>query len=218
MEDLVQQENNNSKEDFSNEAIVVSLEKFYHYLDKNNLLIVGSRKGVGFSKYMAMWVAYKLFFNDNYKCLIWCNSPRDRVYMINDIVEEYRYYGKELVVDSNLLFSDRENGSAVLIEDYHDYEPSAEYGHIDLFIVDKDYGKEELYDIILKLHPSVDNLIINTYDTAESIIYNIDAPKIILKSNYYHKNHTPNQNEINSDRVWMGRFETLNKIYDNGIL
>lgn len=213
MGDLVQQENNNS-----NEALVVSLENLFIHLEKNNLLIVGSRKGVGFSKYMAMWVAYKLFFNDNYMCLIWCNNPKDKVYIINDIIEEYRYYGKELSVDGDILFSDRENGSSVLVEDYHNYDPSYEYNHIDLMIVDKDYGGEKLYDILPMVTENVDNLIINTYDNPNSIIYNIDAPKIILKSQYYHKNYQPNENEINSHSIYEGRFLNLKKYYDNNIL
>lgn len=189
----------------------IDISELYSYILEQDILIVGSPKGVGFSTYISEIIAQSIFFNDSYSILVLTHTRKDSIDMLFKIKEAYKYFGTPLERYDNILYTNGEIGSGVCIINYDDINiEEINNDTYDLIIVDKDDFSNYLYDNFGLLKENSKKLIFNTYDLPHSIFYNSDEKKVILTSIYSDNNIQENlgkePNHINYDRVLLGSF------------
>ena len=185
------------------------------HIETNDFLIVGSPKGVGFSTYIAEWIAYKVFFEEDFSALILTDSRRDKLGMAFKIKKAFEYYQYPLEYSieegKHILYTKGDSGSGVCIINYDEFDLDSITDEQDAIIIDNDDFSSYLYNHVPKMKEIAKKLVFNTYDVPHSIFYNIKAPKVIISSKFsrenIRKNYNRYPNRINFDRILLGAFE-----------
>jgi hypothetical protein len=191
----------------------IEVSQLWKSIEANDFLIVGSSKGVGFSTFIAEWTAEKLFFKDNYSMLILTENVADEINIISKIINFHKYYHVDgLKRDSNIIYSERKNGSAVGVFCYNNIDLEAIEDFYNVIIVDSDDFSNKLYSSVYNLLSNTSKLIFNTYDLPQSIYYNLPEVERVILFSEYNKNlrkklSNTYSSTINFDRILDGKFE-----------
>lgn len=192
----------------------INIKYLPEYIEKNEFLIVGSPKGVGFSTVIAEWIAYKIFFEEEYSILVLTCNRKDKIDMtfkIRKAMEYYQYPLENDYSDKNILYTKGELGSGVCIMSYHELNFDTITEKFDLIVVDKDDFSDYLYNNLETLIYSSEKMVFNTYDVPHSIFHNYDGEKIVLASEHSKENIKNNIGKypmrINYDRILLGNFK-----------
>lgn len=191
----------------------IHIDELSSYIENNNFLVVGSPKGVGFSTYIAEWIAYKMFFLDDFSALILTDSRKDKVSLSFKIQKAFEYYGYPVELEQDtgkyILYLNGHN-CGVCVINYDEFNLDTILDKQDVIIIDKDDCSNYLYEHIPRFQKFSDKVIFNTYDLAHSLYYHMDFPKVIVSSkyskNYIRQNFGKYPNRINYDRVLLGDF------------
>lgn len=187
----------------------------------DELLIIGSPKGVGTTTILCELVAHKMFFNEGFEILYLTSSDKDKINSFFKIQKEYLKYGTSLSKDGDILYEDTKNGSIIVVKNWNGIENINSIDKkYDLVIIDNDFGSGNIYRFFkadiedpLGLIPEYGKtIIINTYDSPDSIFYKIsDKYKVKTYSEYSNKNIEEIQknpsNIINLDKKIYGDFK-----------
>lgn len=189
----------------------IDISKLSEEILEHNHLIIGSPLGVGFSTTIAEIIAHYLFFKDDFSILVLTKNDYKRRDMLFKIQKGYNYFGLRLKeLNENVLYRENEKGSAVCVLNYLTYNLSNIIGEYDMIVVDEDDCSDILYKELGRLQYHTSIMVINTYDTSNSIFYSDVLPKVILKSEYskqnIRRNFGKNQLKINYERKLLGYF------------
>lgn len=185
-----------------------NLTNLYKHIESNDSLIVGSPKGVGFTTTMCEIVAQKMYFEESFSIIYLTSTRSEKMSAHFKIQKAYTYYDKNgLEVDNFILYEPKENGSAVSVMNYDEIDiTSFPLEHYNWVVVDRDDFSDNLYEGFGILHKISDKIIFNTYDLPHSIFYNLDLPKIVLRSKYAITQIRQPEDKINGDRIKLGKF------------
>lgn len=190
------------------------MQDFRLFMDKSDtdFVVVGSPKGVGFTTYMSEFIANQIFFHENTSILVLADCRKEQINILFKIKKAYAEFGLFLETeDGCILYEDNSNGSSACVLNYREQDLSALEGQqYDIIIVDRDDCSNYLYGFIDVLYNASDLLIFNTYDLPHSIFYNLDSPKVVVRSEYSKENIRKNRlfpsSVINEDRIIWGVF------------
>lgn len=201
----------------------ITLNELGNYIDEESFLVVGSPQGVGFSTYIAEYIAYNMFFKESFYALVLTDNRRDKTTMGYYLKKAFTYYEYPLEHDIeggiHHLYTKGEDGGGLCVINYDEFPinkiiSAYEEGEVDLLVIDNDDFSNYLYSNIEDLKGICKKFVFNTYDLPHSIIFNSDgakASKVILTSPYSKKNIDKNYgrypNRINYDRILLGEFK-----------
>lgn len=192
-----------------------NINDLYRYVENNSFLIVGSPLQVGFTTHMANYIAYKLFFNEQYSVLYLTKSRRDKINVAWKIKKSFEYYEYPLKQEINqgkhILYLDGISGSGVCVTNYDELNLDTVDDMHDIIVIDDDDYSDYLYNSLPGLNHFSNKLILNTRDVPQSAFYNMVGEKVVLTSKYsaenIQKNYGGKPNVINYDRILLGEFK-----------
>jgi hypothetical protein len=190
----------------------INITKLWDEVANNDLLFVGSPKGVGFTTFISEWAAEQMFMQENLSILILTATRKAQVGIRFKILNNYKYYMKEgLGIDDNVLFNKKPNGCVTGIFCYEDIDLYGLDEFYDVIIIDSDDFSDRLYNNLDTLMANTGKLVFNTYDVPQSIFYKIpDENKVVLTSDYNKalkkKLRNTYSETVNFDRILDGKF------------
>lgn len=191
----------------------VPINLLWKPINENDFLIVGSPKGVGFSTFISVWAAEKMFLLNNYSILILTETKETQNKIISNLIEDYKYYHDNGTNrDGNIVYTKRVTGSATGVFCYNELDLESINEFYDAIIIDSDDFSNRLYSSVFNLMCNTAKLVFNTYDVPQSIFYNFpDVKKVVTFSEYNKQlrkslSHTYSST-INFDRILDGKFE-----------
>lgn len=191
----------------------ISILDLYDHISDNKFTIVGSPKGVGFSTIMANWIAFKMFFNNDFSIVVLTDCRKSQIDMLFKIKKAYDIFQCQLIQEGNLLYTKSKKSSGVYVLNYNEIPLETLDEQYDLIIVDKDDFSDYLYEHVIHLFDSSKQLIFNTYDLPQSIFHNLeDVEKVTIYSEYSKDNWSlvnEDTNAINYQRILLGLFKPL---------
>jgi hypothetical protein len=190
----------------------INISNLWDEFQKNDFLIVGSPKGVGFTTFIAEWSAEQMFMQDDYSILILTADRRTQIDLRFKILKNYKYYHNDGIAnDENIVYTKRKNGSVTGIYCYEDFDIYSIDEFYDCIIIDTDDFSDRLYGSLEILMDNTAKLIFNTNDLPQSIFYNLpNTEKVVISSEYNKKLKNDLKNTysdiVNFDRILDGKF------------
>lgn len=190
---------------------------FFNEINQKGLHLIGSPQGVGFTTYMAHFIAYKIFWEYSYDILILASDDYTQLSYINKIMKAYTFFGRELLYDEPVGIMEQNgkgNSSGAIVLNYKNYDELALRKIIsvdkwDLILVDRDNPTPILHNNLDAIMLNTDHVIINSHDIPETVIYQIDDKDKIVLQRERPYNGNINPNSINQYRKILGEFNEI---------
>lgn len=187
-----------------------SIENLGKFINETEFLVVGCPKGVGFTTYMANFIAEMLFFNESYKCLVLTNNSFETALYLQTIKDSlfsnYEFSNCELK-NNKLSITKTSFVEVYLANDNFQVDKNVLY---DLFVIDNEFGKP-IYYKILENNKNFKKVVVGTYDFSDSLYYKVENNyKIRIYSQFSDENiknlYNRSENYINEEILVRGDF------------
>jgi hypothetical protein len=189
---------------------MIYIDRLPEEIQDHDLLVVGCPKGVGFTSFMANYIANRLFFETNFKVLVLVNSEYEKskyLQGVEDILlDEFQF--------DNFTY---EKGKMLIGENYmqifnaHKEEISFDSEEIfDILLIDNEQANQVYYEI-LDNDKNFKKVIVGTYDFSDSLYYKVDNIYSIriysdLSQNNIAELSYKTEVAINEDKLIRGEF------------